>query len=436
MSLKSEQAKLTEGARLLLASPDEVFKELEKTSRQIIESRDRWAIRQEKLEPMLVKRGERLINLALACYGADEEVFKALYKYGKEPAQNEDDLEYKRGLRLGCLSNQTIGIANASWQYPAKLIGEHEVQRVLAEGEWEEVDALLCNPEFSDTLLEHLFSRGEEFAALPEDRWRRLVAIGSKNARINRNFDSDEEPDLNHYRIRKLIAQLFGKVPVNEDWIWTLHGLLLRLSPARGGSMEEFEATFTRWKSVEVNNYKNEPRRGQYLDGITFVDEFRCLMAAIYGGLKKNTDRADLLKSDDVAVRCRCYGSGKVNIKQMEEDFERDSGAYILASLFNLSLLRSQKERRFFEEEQLQFWDQFHHIYKRNIAFVSEMWPAPEFSSAAFTKDNWQAHVATSIEDLKNEIKQLHKKVQYLFFQTIVLTAFIALAIFSYIHRS
>ena len=80
-------------ARLFLASPEVVFQELKKLSART--KSDWWSGRNDRLEPILVERNDPLINLALACYGANEEVFKALYKHSLEPAQNEADAHYK-----------------------------------------------------------------------------------------------------------------------------------------------------------------------------------------------------------------------------------------------------------------------------------------------------------------------------------------------------
>ena len=86
----------------------------------------------EKLEVRLLERNDRLINLALASFGTDKEVFKALYKNTLEPTQDETEAQYKRGLRLGCLSNEMIGFVGY-WEptFPDHLIGDDERSRAL-----------------------------------------------------------------------------------------------------------------------------------------------------------------------------------------------------------------------------------------------------------------------------------------------------------------
>ena len=64
----------------------------------------RWHF-DDKYEVSLVTLNERLINLGLATFGRNQEVLKALYRHGLEPAQDRSDASYKEGLRVGCLSN-------------------------------------------------------------------------------------------------------------------------------------------------------------------------------------------------------------------------------------------------------------------------------------------------------------------------------------------
>jgi hypothetical protein len=84
---------------------------------------------------LLVERNDRLINLGLACYGTSEEVFKALYKHALEKPADAPDERYKRGLRIGCLSNRSVPAAHFVFDFPRELIGPEEIHRVLAAGD-------------------------------------------------------------------------------------------------------------------------------------------------------------------------------------------------------------------------------------------------------------------------------------------------------------
>ena len=81
MPWEEEQERLTQEARLSVASPEEVLRELKR-----IAQRPRLELlgRNEAIEALLVERNDPLINLGLACYGTSEEIFTALYKHGLE----------------------------------------------------------------------------------------------------------------------------------------------------------------------------------------------------------------------------------------------------------------------------------------------------------------------------------------------------------------
>ena len=117
MNWEKEQDRLTLEARLLASSPEAVFDELKKLSAKT-RAQPFWNNRNDKYEIGLVDRNERLINLGLAAYGTNKEVLKALYKHGLEPAQNTSDASYKEGLRVGCLSNNTVAEARFVYDFP------------------------------------------------------------------------------------------------------------------------------------------------------------------------------------------------------------------------------------------------------------------------------------------------------------------------------
>jgi hypothetical protein len=135
-----EQERLTQVARLNAASPEEVFRELKRTAPK---SRIELLGRDKALEAGLVERNDPLINLGLACYGTNEEVFTALYKHGLAKPADAADERYKLGLRIGCLSNRSVVAAHWVSDFPRQLIGPEEIHRVLAAGEDGEAEALI-----------------------------------------------------------------------------------------------------------------------------------------------------------------------------------------------------------------------------------------------------------------------------------------------------
>lgn len=180
MSGEAAQERLTQRARLHASTPETVFEELKKEGRN---SERELVLRDGKLEVLLLERNEPLINLGLACYGANRDVYKALYKHGCLQARDEADAQYKQGLRVGCLSNQVIGACIISG-YPVALIGPEELQRLILHGDEDETAALLSNSSISGDVLEALYTRTGPCATLDEKRWARLVSISSKNERL------------------------------------------------------------------------------------------------------------------------------------------------------------------------------------------------------------------------------------------------------------
>jgi hypothetical protein len=170
MPWDEEQQRLTEEARLSVSSPEEVLREL----KRIAQEPDLILGRRDTIEALLVERNHRLINLGLACYGTSREVYTALYKHGLEKPADIADERYKRGLRIGCLSNRAVSAAGLEFDFPRRLIGQEEIHRVITGGDDAEAEALICNPSVSDRLLEELYKRSGAFANLDEERWSRL----------------------------------------------------------------------------------------------------------------------------------------------------------------------------------------------------------------------------------------------------------------------
>jgi hypothetical protein len=91
-----EQERLTQAARLSVASPEEVLLELKRIAQK---PRIELIGRNEAIEALLIERNDPLITLGLACYGTSEEVFTALYKHGLTKPADAADERYKLGLR-------------------------------------------------------------------------------------------------------------------------------------------------------------------------------------------------------------------------------------------------------------------------------------------------------------------------------------------------
>jgi hypothetical protein len=75
MAAETDHDRLTKQTRLHLSPPEVVFEEFRKQAQW---SRSEWFSYDDKeIEPTLLERNEPLINLGLACFGANPEVFIA-----------------------------------------------------------------------------------------------------------------------------------------------------------------------------------------------------------------------------------------------------------------------------------------------------------------------------------------------------------------------
>jgi len=443
-----DQARLTEAARILLAPPSMVFDELKNAAQKA--RREPLDGRPEKLEAMLVERNDRLINLALASFGTDKEVFKALYKYGREPAKDEAEAQYKRGLRLGCLSNETIGVINFLLRFPHELIGNEEVERIIVSGEESEIEALFANPKCSDEMLEQLFKGEGPLQKIEEKRRAHLIHVAAKNARINTDESNDGGPDLGYYRIHRAITHCFENVPVTQLWFRVLFQVLLSIDLQQVSPSEDIAATLNRWKDFEIYDGRGEekkPAEGHFATGLTIADEFRCILASIFGRLKDDAASGAARKSDYLPLRCVYYSHANMEINDMKAGCERDKGAYILAAAFNSNIPLSQDKRRFFEEEQLHSSGVVR-IYKRNIDFLRQTYGwMPAFLAedeeekperAETDEHRWNEENDRRLARIETETTALRRKVEEIagkpsLFQSFVIVAaivFLAVSFF------
>jgi hypothetical protein len=365
MPWEEEQERLTQEARLNVASPEEVLRELRRIAQKPRYERDK------AIEALLVERNDPLINLGLACYGSNEEVLVALYKHGLEKPTDAADERYRRGLRIGCLSNRSA----------RGLIDPEEIQRIVAAGDDAEAEALICNPSVSDRLLEELYERTGAFATLADERWSTLIYLSRRNERLVTNEDSDAGPDLGHYRIHHAIFKLLEIAPVDKHWLHVLYALLDQLDFQQVAHPlarpETIKTALSRWAQLGDRGYEGKPVEG-YFTALSLKDEFRCLIAALYGcpWSKRTLAKQGVSpRAKDVAMRCAYYGNAELSVREMKAGFERDRGVYVFAAMYNDNIFSNDKLRKFFEEEQAYAGLDLTKRYLKNFELVRKKWP-------------------------------------------------------------
>jgi len=349
-----------------VASPEEVVLELKRIAQK---PRLELIGRNEAIEALLIERNDPLITLGLACYGTSEEVFTALYKHGLTKPADTADERYKLGLRIGCLSNRSVVAAHFAFDFPRRLLGPEEIHRVLAAGEDGEAEALICNPSVSDRLLEELYKRTDAFATLPEERWRNLIYLSRKNERLVTKEDSDDMPDMGHYSIHHAIFDLLEIAPVHNHWLHVLYGLLDQLDFQQVTHPETIEAVLLRWAKLD-------DKMEGYFTSLSLKDEFRCLIAALYGSTFSNNKSAvqGNASAKDVAMRCAYYGNARLSAQEMKAGYKRDS-VYVFATMYNSNVFSNSKLRKLFEEEQLGWDGDLSVRYLKNFELVRKERP-------------------------------------------------------------
>jgi hypothetical protein len=294
----------------------------------------------DEMEQVLLERKEALIDLALARYGRSAKVVSALFR---KSANESGDSDVVKGVRLGCLANSMEPVSYFS--APSGLRME-ELEAIVLGDSGEEAQELLKNPA-AGHLLAKLYSRRPPFDTVPDERFVKWVRITSGNPRIGIDDSNEYGADLLAHDIQRGILNLVLTVPIHGQWLGVLHALLMRLDPrtARTPSEAEAREAVSRWAALAMKEPKNESDEAGYYAGVS-LEEFRCLVAAIYGRWFDPEMKAFGIlgdaTSDDVALRCSFYGNApakQLTPKVVEDAVSRDSNLFAFAALWNDNVL-------------------------------------------------------------------------------------------------
>ena len=365
--------RLVRVARLLCSPPADVYAELKANAD--LPRHERFGHSHDELEAALLARREPLIDLALAQYGISTKVVSQIFE---RTAGAADPVTI--GLRMACLSNE---VTDSLWnRFPIEIIGDDELKRILTSDEDErDIGALLANPRISDKLLEELFARQGLFSDLPDERWLRLLVYAVDNKRIITCEDDSEGPDMGHYSIQKSILTLLRVAPATPPFMQVIYRLLSFLDPQQTHGDGDLEPILARWGAVENKTSKGEDREGYYT-GLTFNEEFRCLIAVLYGRSYANNETkiAGSADASDPVLRASYYANTKLSEKGMEAANGKDGPLFIFASLWNTSLFHDKKLRSLFEEKYLT--GAFIGLYRQRLLQLKQRWPNMDIEPA------------------------------------------------------
>ncbi len=352
----------TRHARLQLASPEYVCAELRTYGEEVL-SDILFQCGDEKLENAMLARGEPLIDIALASFAARTATLAELWNRGTTNRYQNESVS--KAIRIACLSNRAVD----KHRFPASVIGENETRRGFASIDNYEADALFSNERIDDDFLVALYEHKEPFDSIPEDRWLYFIARTGENNRLNLLLDTDYGPDLRYGSIQGAIFRLLEIAPTTDRWVKVLHRHLLEaLNPAHvvSPSSGRIGPVLDRWSKVEMIDYRGNIEEGQYTS-LSAIDEFRCLVGALYGIGGANPT------APDVAVRCSYYGNANLTAKEIEKYADREGYVFSYAAICNTSVLHNTKLRHLIEEKgsgQL-----FKHRYLRICKLINAYWP-------------------------------------------------------------
>jgi hypothetical protein len=186
-------------ARLMIAAPEFVYEQLKFYGHNIRSSEGK-----EELEKRLLKRNDKLINLALAQFATHKSIIQQLYNQACDPA-DADQQCYNLGLRVACLSNRHFDYFN--WP-------DFDLNAMMARGFTTEAAALLTNPSIRSSVLEALFKKSDCFAQVDEKNWLWMIQESSKNERLNIDKGNMSGPDMDLWGIQKAIFEFLQTGPV------------------------------------------------------------------------------------------------------------------------------------------------------------------------------------------------------------------------------
>jgi hypothetical protein len=344
-------------ARLAKSSPEAVYQELKR-----IASGYRRRFGHSGLdEAALAHRNEPLINLGLAAFGTNREVLDALHEVAKAPSDDGNgngEGQYRNGLRIALLSNRQVAGYADHTLYP-QLCGIDEIKKLIVniDQKFDELKALICNPDIPDQVLKDLYNRKGAFSDADERQWRFLVGMSVGLERLNTEVsrvDSDGGVfhDTNYFRIHEAIFGMLEKAPVDEHWMYTLQDLLEGLAPFNLHVPGRIDHVLKRWSAL-VQKDASAKAHG-CLTSLSLADEFRCLIASRYHRVQ-GQKQLGTFDSKDVAFRAAFYARSTLTLEQMKAGYARDGGAYLLAAMSNDSILLEGCKRHYFEREQLNF---------------------------------------------------------------------------------
>ena len=240
---------------------------------------------------------------------------------------------------------------------------------------------------------------------------------------------------MDHYGIHKAIFGVLEIAPLNRHWLRTLYELFDHLNFQQVAHPKTIDNALARWAQLDDEGSNDKLSEGHFTS-LSLKDEFRCLVASLYGHTYSNNkpiihgSPAD----PDVARRCAYYGNAKLSEKEMQAGYARDKEVFVFAAMNNTSVVLDNTRRKTFEEEIIWGGDLIRR-YLRNFDLAKKRWPRLEssLSREEVTPSNDDARIEglqTAVKDIERQLTVIGQKLQNS--QQLMIGAAIGLAIVLY----
>ncbi len=347
MAWDSKAPFLVTRARLMNASPDAVFAELEEYAAHHSDSHFSY---DDKLEEALLRRNDPLINLALAQFCFSRKVAADLYRRTFDAG---GDADYSKGLRLALLGNPYVPETGFGG-HPFGFLTDEEIVRYLssdAEDDRSATHVIVTNPG-AKRLLAKLYNREKPYDAIPDVKFLQAVYWSYSNLAINDDESNEHGPDMSAWGLQKGIRNLLTVLPADEDGLLTVHTILSFLDPRHTSAFDaDPTPLIRRWKEIKLSDKFKERGYGN-IHGLPLNEEVACLLASLYGWYSKDQKVVYIGSADspEKFLRCVHYAHQKMTAKEMQIAFNRDGGAFTLAALNNEQLFWQRDTRAKLED--------------------------------------------------------------------------------------
>ncbi|MHB1991402.1 hypothetical protein [Metallibacterium scheffleri] len=300
------------------------------------------------VEEALRGRGDLLINLALARYGRHMEAVSALFQ-AAEPGSP---------VRLACLANRAladktffclsfpVGLLirepkRMAWQSPSWQDNEMFAKWLVVASD-DELDALFENPTLSDSFLRGILKGRDGWESIPDDKLCHFVSILHCNPRMwtPREEDWDGNADFDYSAVFDAAWRLAETAPATKDWADALGWLYEKLQPD-SFSIKEPLALVSRWH-VDPDDVEAKDHATGYLGAKGRVRKGLARLALHKDGKLL----AELLASDDIALRAAAYAAGSLNADQLRAGYEKDGNLAYNEAIQNPNLWMTPVRRK------------------------------------------------------------------------------------------